>query len=222
MYRYAHTYMFWPFFRRHRMKNCNRCKKDKPSTNEFFHRNKSQEDGFQRTCKECRKLHYQNNKTTTVKYYQKNKEDIKSDKREDRKNNPEKYKALDKKYDLRYRDRKRQKYYENWNSRRKVAKRYKERNKHRAAAAASKRRADKNNQTPDYANLSLINRIYKNCPKGYHVDHMVPISKGGLHYESNLCYLPAKINESKNSKSIEDFGVEEFNKHVIYWQDLLD
>ena len=220
-YQHPHAGMFWSFFLWYIMKKCNRCKKDKPLTNEFFHRNKSQQDGFQRTCKECRKLHYEINKATVVKYYQENKEEIKKDKREDRKNNPEKYKALDKKYDLKYKDRKRQKYYENWDSRRETAKQYKLKNKHKVVANTSKRRSDKRNQTPNYANFSLINNIYKSCPKGYHVDHMVPISKGGLHYESNLCYLPAGINESKGNKSIEEFGTETFNMNVIYWQDFL-
>lgn len=84
-----------------------------------------------------------------------------------------------------------------------------------------KRRVERLNSMPDYANEELIERIYKNCPKGYHVDHMVPIAKGGLHMESNLCYLPAKVNSSKGAKSIEEFGEQTFNENVIYWQDVL-
>ena len=84
-----------------------------------------------------------------------------------------------------------------------------------------KRRVERLNSMPDYANEELIERIYKNCPKGYHVDHMVPIAKGGLHMESNLCYLPEKVNLSKGAKSIEQFGEQAFNENVIYWQDVL-
>lgn len=67
-------------------------------------------------------------------------------------------------------------------------------------------------------NLDLIKRIYTGCPEGYDVDHIYPISKGGQHHESNLCYLPKSINYSKGAKTIEDYGVDMFNRHVIYWQ----
>ena len=32
----------------------------------------------------------------------------------------------------------------------------------------------------------LIGRFYRNCPKGYEVDHIIPIAKGGQHILSNL------------------------------------
>ena len=86
----------------------------------------------------------------------------------------------------------------------------------------AKRRTQKRTQTQFFwtPNKNLINQIYLVCPKGYDVDHMVPLSKGGDHHESNLCYLPGKVNSSKNNKSIEEFGVDIFNENVIYWQDL--
>jgi len=86
---------------------------------------------------------------------------------------------------------------------------------------SAKRRARKLQRTPDYANLNLIKMIYKHCPEGYQVDHMRSLTKGGLHHESNLCYLPVSVNISKGNKTIEQFGVDKFNKHVVYWQDIL-
>jgi hypothetical protein len=87
----------------------------------------------------------------------------------------------------------------------------------------AKRRTQKRTQTQFFwtSNKNLIDQIYLVCPKGYDVDHMVPLSKGGDHHESNLCYLPGKVNNSKDNKSIEEFGVDIFNENVIYWQDLL-
>jgi hypothetical protein len=57
--------------------------------------------------------------------------------------------------------------------------------------------------TPKWVNKIEIQNIYGNCPKGYHVDHIVPL-KGkfvcGLHVENNLQYLPAIENIAKGNR----------------------
>jgi len=58
----------------------------------------------------------------------------------------------------------------------------------------------KRQQMPPWADLDKIKEIYKNRPKGYHVDHIHPISKGGLHVHYNLQYLPAVDNIKKSNK----------------------
>jgi hypothetical protein len=69
----------------------------------------------------------------------------------------------------------------------------------------AKRRALQLKATPKFANLNKIKEIYKKCPKGYHVDHIVPL-KGklvcGLHVEWNLQYLTPSANLSKSNKLI--------------------
>ena len=63
-------------------------------------------------------------------------------------------------------------------------------------------RARKRNQCPSWANLNLIKEIYLNCPKGYHVDHIIPLKgllASGLHIETNLQYLTPKENLSKRN-----------------------
>ena len=63
--------------------------------------------------------------------------------------------------------------------------------------------ARKINRTPKWADLEKIKEIYKNCPEGYHVDHIMPLNGelvSGLHVETNLQYLTAKENLSKNNK----------------------
>ena len=62
--------------------------------------------------------------------------------------------------------------------------------------------AKKKNQTPDDANIPAIQKFYLNCPPGYEVDHVLPISKGGLHTLQNLQYLTISENRKKSSKII--------------------
>jgi len=67
------------------------------------------------------------------------------------------------------------------------------------------RRASKLKATPKFANLNKIREIYKNCPKGYVVDHIVPLQGKvvcGLHVEWNLQYLTSSDNLFKSNKLI--------------------
>jgi len=61
-------------------------------------------------------------------------------------------------------------------------------------------RANLRNQTPTDADRKAIKEFYTNCPQGYEVDHIIPISKGGLHTLENLQYLTIKENRSKSNK----------------------
>jgi len=58
------------------------------------------------------------------------------------------------------------------------------------------------NRIPPWADIEKIKEIYKNCPDGMHVDHIIPICGeivSGLHVEYNLQYLTAKENLEKNN-----------------------
>lgn len=73
----------------------------------------------------------------------------------------------------------------------------------------AKRRARLRERTPKWANLERIRDVYTKCPKGYHVDHIVPLYGElvcGLHVEWNLQYLTPFENCSKNRKYVA--GVE--------------
>ena len=78
-------------------------------------------------------------------------------------------------------------------------------NPHILNALNAKRKATKLKATPKFADLKKIKEIYRNCPKGYHVDHIVPLSNKlvcGLHVEWNLQYLTASDNRRKSNKLI--------------------
>lgn len=60
------------------------------------------------------------------------------------------------------------------------------------------KKATPKNQTKE--EKKQIKEFYANTPKGYEVDHIQPISKGGLHELSNLQYLTIEENRKKGSK----------------------
>ena len=83
--------------------------------------------------------------------------------------------------------------------------------KHRRAIANEawqRYHAKQKDQTPLDADIKLIQKIYENCPKGYEVDHIIPISKGGLHHQDNLQYLPWIENRRKGNKLVSEVGFE--------------
>lgn len=58
--------------------------------------------------------------------------------------------------------------------------------------------------TPKWADVNQIEEFYRNCPKGCHVDHIVPINgkdRSGLHVIDNLQYLSASENLKKSNNA---------------------
>lgn len=72
----------------------------------------------------------------------------------------------------------------------------------------AKRRANKKLATPKWANMKKVLFIYEQKPKGFCVDHIVPLQSDivcGLHNEFNLQYLTRSENSQKSN---------------IYWPDM--
>jgi hypothetical protein len=84
--------------------------------------------------------------------------------------------------------------------------RWAKKNKEKLCAKAALERARKLQRVPKWANLEEINIFYKNRPKGYHVDHIIPLNGkrvSGFHVIDNLQYLIAEDNLSKSNKYLD-------------------
>lgn len=124
-------------------------------------------------------------------YNKNNKEKLKNYHKEWYKNNRDNYLIQCKEYGDKNRDK-----------RRNYSKKYSRENKGKIRAKTAKYRATKLQQTPKWADLKAIEEFYKNCPEGYHVDHIIPLqgkNVRGLHVLDNLQYLPAIENFRKNN-----------------------
>jgi len=127
-----------------------------------------------RTCMQC-------NRNTSKEQYNKNKDVYNKRTVQWKKDNPEKAKEA---------------------SRRSNSKNYL-RYKAGMLISNAKRKAQKLNATPIWANSICIAQLYKECPEGSHVDHIVPLRSRlvcGLHCEDNMQYLTMSVNLSKGNR----------------------
>ena len=87
-----------------------------------------------------------------------------------------------------------------------IERKYDRANQPKKNARTAMYRANKIRATPPWLtqqHKDEIRRIYENCPKGYHVDHIMPLNSNvlcGLHVPWNLQYLTANDNLRKSNK----------------------
>lgn len=73
--------------------------------------------------------------------------------------------------------------------------------KRRASASANAN--ERRHRVPPWCQKEQILLFYKNCPKGYEVDHIIPLLGqlvSGLHVIENLQYLTVSENRAKRNK----------------------
>jgi len=216
------------------IKYCNKCQIDKP-LNEFS-KSKRYKDGLQTKCKACakqyeennkeritvrKKQHYESNKvessTRCKKYREENKQCIATRTKQWRENNREKISELKRQYYEEHKDG-HIKQYREINKEKMISQRkqYHQTKKGKASKVNSehKRRAVKKQgdvTTPQLLELQQTAKICYWCNtslknKVVHIDHYVPLSKGGEHTLSNLVISCAKCNLSKSSKDPIEFA----------------
>lgn len=82
------------------------------------------------------------------------------------------------------------------------------------AVVSARYRARISNSIPEDSDMLLVKLIFKYCPVGYEVDHIIPVSKGGLHHQDNFQYLTSLENKRKSNK------LDYIPKSVIRWQEI--
>lgn len=165
-------------------KRCSKptCRKQK-LLSEFYSNSKSS-DGLASWCKECQKAYIR-------RFQLENKEQTAENKRNYVRSKPEIVKASKDKYREQNRDilKEKNRIYQRKNNKRILAK-----------TRLYQAKKWSNYQTLDPSEKKLIQQFYLNCPKGWHVDHIVPLSRDGKHCLSNLQYLSARANLQKSNK----------------------
>lgn len=185
-------------------KYCDKCNKLYKLNNMTI--NKKTTSGYSSWCLLCNNLY---NKKYSKDYYNENKDIINEKSRVYYKNNKSKILELQKEYNSNNTDyiKEYQKIYRenNYDKIKELKKNYysTEKGRNQNKYSTAKRRAEKIKRTPKWADLEKIREIYKKCPDGHHVDHIIPLQGklvSGLHVEDNLQYLTAKENLSKSNK----------------------
>lgn len=158
-------------------KLCNTCKKNKAY--DMFYKNKNSKDGLHSQCKECRSKWLVDNKKHIAEYSKKYKEEHKDEIR--------KYSS-----------------YYNKTMKHKICKKN---NKHRRRDLA-KNSTITNNQLLELQQNAKVcywcNDPLKN--KNVHIDHYVPLAKGGNHTLENLVISCQKCNAKKHTKDPIEFA----------------
>lgn len=201
-------------------KQCTKCKEIKPLTAEYFWRNGKK--GFHSMCIPCRKAYVEEKVSREKKReYSRHYETLpeyKERRKQYRANNQEKEKERHKIYDKAHQEERRlyQKNYAKIHQRKREPnwKNYHKKNIERIYANNRNRRARKKNAPGKHTaqDIRLKLQAQENkchyCKKEltkYHVDHVIPLSRGGSNDPSNLVITCPTCNLRKGNKTPEEW-----------------
>lgn len=182
------------------MKKCSRCKKEKPLTG--FSKALKKSGGYSSWCKECSNSYNKD-------YHEAHKEEIR---RRSRKTKREYYErnrqeAIDRAVEWKRKNRQKARAW--------VA-RWAKQNPEKGIERSAKYRAQKKNQigeTPVPEIPELLQQQNSECYyckgnlryTGYHLEHKIPISRGGVHGGENVCLSCPPCNHRKSSLTADEF-----------------
>ncbi len=195
-------------------KKCTKCGEEKGL--EAFSKDRVPQDGLRHSCKSCNKKYYVEHKiaigVASKRWRSENKEKRSQNAKIYYIKNKEKIDARNKQYGIDHAEELliyREGHKKEFAAQQRV---YRSNNRAKRNASHAKRRALKLNATPSNANLDNINAFYAQAQRltkclgtPFHVDHIIPLVKGGEHAELNLQVIPAAENLSKGDKMPDEF-----------------
>jgi hypothetical protein len=175
-------------------KVCSKCRKEKPFSE--FNSSKTGTYGLNGYCRICDSLNKK-------KYYQQNKEHCDQKTKEWSKKNPERRAVIQRRHKDKYKEHYSE-YCKEWVANNRDKCRLK---KHRYYAKLKRQLGD--------ISPNIIDRLFEKqkglcnyCNRelqDYHLEHKIPISRGGLHDDKNLCLSCPACNLRKKDKTAEEF-----------------
>ena len=211
-------------------KTCSICKKELELTSENFYKDKTKKDGFQNRCKQCCKEYSKSRKDYNKKYRQEHKEYFKEYNEQYKEYYKKYHKEYDKKY---YQEVKKYKYDSEKKS--KWNKAYRLKHPEAILNGRHRYRAKLQNQGNGITKeqWEQMNEFFEWCcayswiqldESIRHIDHIIPISKGGLNEIWNMVPCYNKYNHSKNNKEPykwykqQEYYDKERLEYIIYYQ----
>ena len=177
-------------------KQCGKCKEWMPATNEFFFKNKKSKLGLDWHCKSC-------SKRNSKKWWVENPGKSKEYGRKRAEKNPER----EREYARRWRK-------NNPEQSREKSRKWRKNNLEKSMASDQRRRARKSNAvgTSSAEQIKARFQYHENrcyyCgdnESGLHIEHRIPLSRGGSNWPANLVPACPSCNLSKNTKTEKEF-----------------
>lgn len=198
------------------LKRCASCGIEYPRTNEHFYKDKCVSDGLSYSCKLC-------SKRRSLDYIARHQQEHRDYQRQYVKDCPDKIKAInEREKELRKTDperiraRDRAKYHKNPKKATERTLRYQRNHPEVRSYHDRKKTAKRNNAEGTYTktDIELLYRTQKakcwhcgiSIADKYHIDHLIPLSRGGTNWPNNLVLACPKCNMSKGSKLTHEWN----------------